>query len=55
MAAIFVAAMPRIMRLIERAHRPVVALVRRDGRLDVLDAKLNIVAAPKKRKKRGPV
>ncbi|MEO9169669.1 MAG: hypothetical protein ABI282_11690 [Candidatus Baltobacteraceae bacterium] len=54
MAAIFVVAMPRIMQLIEGARGPIVALVRRDGRLDALDANLNIVVAPKKRKKRRP-
>jgi len=54
MATIFVSAMPRIMRLIEAARNPVVALLRRNGHLDLLDAKFNIVGSAKKRKKRRP-
>ena len=54
MAAIFVSALPRVMRLIEGARKPVVALLRRNGHLDVLDAKFNIIGSPKKPKKRQP-
>lgn len=52
MAELFTKVIPKIIALIEASGAPVRGIIRKDGRLDLLDENFDIIGAKKKMRKR---
>jgi hypothetical protein len=52
MAEIFRRAIPKIIEMVTNADNPVIALIRRDATLDVLDSNLKVAGARKVNRKK---
>jgi hypothetical protein len=52
MAEIFRHAIPKIIEMVTNADSPVIALIRRDATLDVLDSNLKVAGARKRNRKK---